>query len=78
MHGTAIADGSAMKTIVQAQHLKPGDFLIATKRVVYGVSIGARTPAGKVEVNICIDETGRIRTSEWRKSTLLLVERGTN
>lgn len=60
------------KTLImtRCQYLRAGDLLTATSRRVTGVSRGARTPRGKVEVTL---DDGLTRT--WGSNTLVRVER---
>lgn len=61
-----------VKLKVQAQYLQPGDIVGSGEKVVH-VSAGVRTPKGKVDVCLKINETSR--WSQWGKYTMINVER---
>ena len=61
---------------IQAQHLRQGDFLPATRDTVVGVSRGVRTPAGKVEVTLSKPGRG-MRTAVWGARTEISIIRET-
>jgi hypothetical protein len=63
-----------MKIKVQACALQPGD-VTGSGEVVCGVSTGAKTPRGKVEVILDARDGQRIRQAIWGTYTEISVER---
>jgi hypothetical protein len=63
---------NATKHKVPARYLMAGDQTGSGETVV-GVSRGARTPSGKMEVTL--EKNGQRRTSLWRASTLINISR---
>jgi hypothetical protein len=64
----------AERLCVQAQHLKPGDLLIPTQRVVVWVGQTIRTPGRKVTVHLR-DRRGRVSASHFWKQTDITIRR---
>lgn len=60
------------KQKVSARYLRAGD-RVGSGETVTWVGIGARTPRGKVEVQL--EHNGRRRVALWNASTLISVER---
>ncbi|WP_157083713.1 hypothetical protein [Bradyrhizobium manausense] len=67
---------SGCKQRVQAQHLRQGDYLPATRNTVVSVSRGIRTPSGKVEVTLATSLG--MRVSVWGARTEISIEREAN
>ena len=55
-------------TKIQARHLQPGD-ITGSGEMVRSVSVGVRTPRGKVEV--VLEKDGRRRMSFWGAATVI-------
>lgn len=61
-----------MKLRIQAQHLQPGD-IVGSGETVQSVSIGVKTPKGKVDVWLASKYIDRL--AHWGKYTMINVER---
>lgn len=56
-----------MSTFTEAQYLKKGDIITSGEQIV-SVSIGAKTPSGKVEITLK-NSKNKERTAYWGKYT---------
>lgn len=57
---------------LQVQHLRNGDIMKGSKEKVLRWSAGARTPTGKVDVELF--KNGRLRYAQWGKYTMVSIE----